>query len=191
MQWQSNFSGRDLACRFRGIHIIRDPRDQLVSACFYHQRAHEAWLLRPQKQYNGATYQETINSQPDPEERLLFEMRHSSRCVCQAMSTWNYNDPRFLELKYEDLVVDSDLRLFRRIFLHLGFHPHLLPMLLDTARANSLFSGEVTPENTPHVRSGRPGNWREHFTPRISRAFLDMHGDILIRLGYEKDHSWV
>src|SRR5690349_8119257 len=43
---------------WRGIHIIRDPRDVIVSGCFYHQKSAEKWLHLPLEKFEGRTYQE-------------------------------------------------------------------------------------------------------------------------------------
>jgi hypothetical protein len=42
-----------------------------------------------------------------------------------------------------------------------------------------------------HLRSGRPGEWRRHFSPRVADAFEKRFGDGLRRLGYVRDGSWV
>jgi hypothetical protein len=39
-------------------------------------------------------------------------------------------------------------------------------------------------------RKGVAGDWRNHFTEEDKRAFKALAGDMLIRLGYEKDMSW-
>ena len=44
------------------IHVRRDPRDLLVSAAFYHQRADESWLHVPREDFGGRSYCEYICS---------------------------------------------------------------------------------------------------------------------------------
>jgi Sulfotransferase family len=39
-------------------------------------------------------------------------------------------------------------------------------------------------------RKGVAGDWKNHFTDEDKRAFKALAGDMLIRLGYEKDMSW-
>jgi hypothetical protein len=41
------------------------------------------------------------------------------------------------------------------------------------------------------MRKGVIGDWRNHFTEEACKVFDQFAGNELIRLGYEKDHSWV
>jgi hypothetical protein len=34
------------------------------------------------------------------------------------------------------------------------------------------------------------GGWREFFTEEHKQLFKDVAGDLLVRLGYEKDNNW-
>lgn len=45
-------------------------------------------------------------------------------------------------------------------------------------------------DKSPTFRQGKTGKWREHFTPKITELFKQRGGDVLIRLGYEKDNNW-
>ena len=48
--------------------------------------------------------------------------------------------------------------------------------------------GEV--QSGSHLRSGRPGEWRDVFTQRHKDYFKEVAGDLLISLGYERDSNW-
>ena len=39
----------------------------------------------------------------------------------------------------------------------------------------------------PHVRNPAFGQWREHFTPRVRRAFAARYAGLVSRLGYPPD----
>ncbi len=39
-------------------------------------------------------------------------------------------------------------------------------------------------------RKGVRGDWRNHLTESDQALFKSLAGDLLIRLGYEKDHNW-
>ena len=41
-----------------------------------------------------------------------------------------------------------------------------------------------------HYRKGQPGDWVNHFTPKVRQLFKDRYGELLVRLGYESDTSW-
>lgn len=172
---------------FRGVHIIRDPRDVIVSGCKYHQHSSEAWLHEPQKRFDGRTYQDSINSEAE-EDTLIFEMRYSGRNTIKAMASWNYHHPQFLEVKYEDLVQDTELGLFRKIFEHLQLPASQIGKCLQIANRNSLFSGQIS--RSGHVRDGRVKQWPDHFSERDKKFFKEQFGDVLVKLGYETDNCW-
>jgi hypothetical protein len=44
---------------------------------------------------------------------------------------------------------------------------------------------------TSHYRKGVAGDWGHYFTSAHAETFADRFGDLLIKLGYEEDHSWV
>lgn len=179
--------------RYRGLHMIRDPRDIIVSGCFYHQRAEEEWLHLPRRRYEGMSYVGKINSFTSQQEQLLFEMEHIGVLTLKDMLAWNYRNRNFLEIKYENLIGDLELEGFREAFKFLqkgGTALSTIPLeeLVSHAHDNSLLSGKV--DDGGHVRSGEASQWRDYFDDALSQRFLELFGDILIQLGYEKDHSW-
>src|SRR5262245_45760294 len=157
---------------YRGLHLIRDPRDIIVSGCFYHQKATETWLHDKQDQFGGLTYQEKINSYSSLDDKILFEMDYCGRHIIEQILAWNFDDPSFLEVKYENLIADEQLFLFHTIFNFLGFPGKAIPRTLRIAYDNSLFSGII--KNHPHVRSGKAKQWEEYFTPHHKRRFLEL-----------------
>lgn len=186
-QDHSEFDFTSLAKAYRGLHLIRDPRDVIVSGAFYHQHSTEAWLHKPMAYLNGQTYQQALNRCSTLEDKLLFEMEYAGRHTIAEMLAWDYANPQFFEVKYEDLIVDVELRLFREIFLFLGFSEDQMDTLLEIAHAHSLFSGL---NNDPsHVRSGQPQQWPTYFNATLKNRFDELFGDALIRLGYEKEDS--
>jgi len=172
----------------RGLHLIRDPRDVVISGCFYHQSSVEAWLRVPRGDLGGDTYQRAILSRDSLEDKVLFEMEHTGRETIEEMIGWNYSLPSFYELKYEDIISDADLMQFHRVFSFLGFPGRLIPGLLSIAQGASLSSQPRDTSN--HIRSGLPAQWRRYFTPRLKSRFIELFGDALIQLGYERDHDW-
>jgi hypothetical protein len=91
-----------------------------------------------------------------------------------------------LQLHFEDLVNDRPLAL-NRILDHF-----LVRVPLSTPRAAILAALEasINPQRSPTFRSGKTGEWKKHFTPEHMKLFKDVAGDLLIRLGYEKDNDW-
>lgn len=174
---------------FRGLHVIRDPRDVIVSAAFYHQKSQESWLHERQDCYGGKTYQEMINSCASLDDKIVFEMENASRHIIEAMQAFDYADPRFMTLKFEEMSVDYRLERFERAFEFLGFSPDSIGWCLTVAYRNSLFSGAASAGQTKagHVRSGKSKQWPEFFKRKHRRRFERLFGDVLGTLGYEED----
>ena len=186
----SSFQFSRLVGAHRGLHLIRDPRDLIISGVFYHERCtSERWLADPAPQFQGRSYQQTLARLPSLEEKIRFEMLHCSGATIRDMLAWDYGRPTFYEAKYEDLIEDVELRRFRDIFTFLGYPDDQMDELLQIAFDGSLFSGRVTAP-PGHVRSGQPRQWQSYFTKPLHRQFLEHFGDALVRLGYEQNDQW-
>ena len=48
----------------------------------------------------------------------------------------------------------------------------------------------IQPGKSRTFRSGKTGGWKEHFPREHRLLFKDVAGDLLVRLGYEKDNDW-
>jgi hypothetical protein len=176
----------------RGSHIVRDPRDVAVSGYRYHLWTDEAWVHVPRKWFDGMSYQEKLRSLPE-HEGLLLEVERTCRWTVADMRAWDYTRRDFLELRYEDLIEDEDAG-FERVFRHYGFTDEAVAASLDISRKHSFKAktgravGEVGGDS--HLRSGKPGQWREEFGAEHVELFKRMGNDVLIMLGYERDDSW-
>jgi hypothetical protein len=188
LHFHSQFDLTSLHFDFRGLHIIRDPRDIIISGCFYHQVSSEKWLHKPLKQYGGKTYQEKINSYSTLDDKILFEMENSGYRNINKILNWDYTNQNFLEIKYEELIVDSELKLFSKIFTFLGFPINIMPNLLNISYNKSMFSGKI--KQTEHIRSGKSKQWKEHFKPIHKSKFNALFDNALTRLGYEPNNEW-
>jgi hypothetical protein len=187
-QDHSRFDFAALGRPYRGLHLVRDPRDVLISGARYHARASESWLHERRLRFWGSTYQEAIRRRRSLRDAVLFEMDHAGAHTIREMLAWDRTRPEFFEARYEDLVEDGDLSLFRRLLLFLGYDEDVLPTLEDIIRERSLFGGRVS--DPAHVSDGRPRQWREVFDERLRRQFHQRFGDALERLGYEPGDEW-
>ena len=96
----------------KGFHIIRDPRDIVVSAYFSHRNSHStsAWSeLEP--------HRETL-LKLDKDDGITEEIRFRERSF-RHMRTWNYDQPHILEVRFEDLI-DRHYETMLTMFDHLG-----------------------------------------------------------------------
>lgn len=172
---------------YRGFHIVRDPRDIIVSGCFYHLKSTEDWLHRKKDSFGGLTYQEKISSFSTLSDQILFEMENAAFRGIKDISSWDYQNPNFMEIKYENLIKDKDLKIFKEIFDFLGFSNSETKSLLKIAHDNSLFSNKLT--KTKHIRSGKAQQWKTIFTKQHRTRFVELFGDVLVQLGYEEDNE--
>jgi hypothetical protein len=176
---------------WRGIHLIRDPRDVIISGCFYHQKSKEQWLHRPSEEFAGRTYQEAINDIASIEDQLAFEMEHKAKETILHMMAWDYAQPGFLELRYEDLIGDESMRKFTRIFEHLSLQPAEIEIALRVLYNHSIFGAKGAKRGADvHLRSGDARQWPHYFTPRLVNRFKQLFPDALIKLGYENNNEW-
>jgi hypothetical protein len=177
---------------FRGSHLIRDPRDIVVSGYHYHLWTDEKWVHIPRPEYGGLTYQEYLRSL-DREAGLATEISRTARLDFGDMGAWDYTQPEFLELKYEDFI-DDEASHFARMFRHYGFNEAAVERSVDLAltcsfqRTTGRSIGQV--QEGSHRRSGKPGQWREVFTPAHKALFRELNGDLLERLGYDSGDDW-
>jgi hypothetical protein len=98
---------------YRGFHVIRDPRDILVSAYFSHLYSHDT------RHWPELGDRRRLLQSVNKEKGLALEMDYCAP-VFAALRDWNYDDERILELRFERLVTDP-YQSFLRIFEHLGW----------------------------------------------------------------------
>ncbi|MEM9303181.1 MAG: sulfotransferase domain-containing protein [Pseudomonadota bacterium] len=172
--------------------MIRDPRDMIVSGYFYHRWCEEIWANSPDQNHGGKSYRERLNSLGQ-EEGLTVEMERFSVACLAEMRDWNYEDPAFIEVKYEDAMRDSE-RVFRRIFAHYGFDATAIDDAMEIVRElgftrqSGRKPGDVLEGN--HLRSGKAGQWQEVFSATHRKRCKELMGQALIDLGYEDRLDW-
>jgi hypothetical protein len=103
----------------RGFHVIRDPRDIIVSGYFSHRNSHPTDGL-PEL----ARHRERLRA-VSKEEGLLLEMDFA-RGTLLDLAQWDYGRPEILELRLEDLA-SRPYESFVRVFQHLELLPETEP----------------------------------------------------------------
>ncbi len=84
---------------FKGFHLIRDPRDIVVSAYYSHLYSH------PVDNYDELKKEREILQKMSKDEGLIQEMEFN-QTVFEDMEKWNYNQDHVMEIKLEDLSRD-------------------------------------------------------------------------------------
>lgn len=203
---------------FKGVHVIRDPRDLLVSAYFWH-RANKILVHTGLNHWIKDRY-EQLNSMPNLEAGLLLELDFCE-CYFQSFAEWDYQSDAILEVRFEQLISDPT-HTFTQMFNFVGIpfvkqlHVrqdtstslgllHSVPFSCNAAkpkvRMDNLFKANsyeiVSNGRKPgeemighKYRIGKAGDWKNHFTPRVVNGFKQRYGDLLIKLGYETSNDW-
>lgn len=109
----------------------------------------------------------------------------------RGIRLWDFSDPRFLELKYED-VFGREETTFRRLFQHYGFSPEAIEKSVSIASGFNFdkVRKSGSHKGNQHLRAGHPGQWRELFSQSHVDHFKERLGDILILAGYESGVEW-
>jgi hypothetical protein len=167
------------------IFVYRDPRDMLVSHVFYATQMHKGHGMH-------RYYTETLGSM---EERLNAAIQGVDepgselapvRAKYEGYLGW-LEQPEVLCLRFEDLILDRQAALGRILdyLVQRGFTP-----CLRREQELAILEQAIAPKKSGTFRKGQPGNWREHFSEANKALFKEQAGDLLLRLGYEKDNDW-
>lgn len=169
--------------KFAPYFIFRDPRDVVVSHVFYvtdmeARHVHHAYY---QSLPNfDARLRASILGRPDAD----IEFPNIAERF-EPYLGW-LNQPEVLIIHFEDLIHNREATLT-------SIMEHLLKRVpLQTPRQLILDSLEtsINPKKSPTFRSGKTGEWKKHFTAEHKKIFKDAAGDLLVKLGYEKDNDW-
>lgn len=166
--------------------ILRDPRDVAVS------HVHYITDLEP-KHIHHRYYAEEQHSF-DERLRVSILGREDMNGTFPGISArfapfldW-LERPEVLTLRYEDFIAGRE-RCLKKVLAHAvkaGF-----PLCVkDKERAVEILAGAIDPQRSPTFRRGHVNAWKEDFSSVNKRIFKDTSGDMLIRLGYEKDNDW-
>jgi len=179
----------DRLANYTGSHMIRDPRDMVVSGYFYHKWTDEPFPNLPLAKLGGMSYKEYLNS-VDQDEGLLAEIKKDWFWI-PHMVDWDYNNPRIFEIRYEDMIVDEQA-VFRQMFTHYGLTEKAVDRCCQITERYSF--GRLTKGKKKraksHLRSGKSGEWQDYFNEEHKALFKEMYPNVVVNLGYAEDDDW-
>lgn len=163
--------------------IVRDLRDTLISLYFSMKYSH------PLIADYVKNMRETLNSL-NLEDGLEFLIPHI-KDHAWIQNSWHKTDNLFIT--YEDLVENEEEN-FMRIFNHckIDLPEKKLLNAIEVSSFKSKSKGRQLGDEDiyHHCRKGIPGDWKNYFNESLKKAFKSEYGDLLVKIGYEKDNSW-
>lgn len=169
----------------RVIYIVRDPRDVLLSQYHYHRKCR-----RIEDDY--------------PIEKFVVRFIAGETCPHgswgENVASWlttRQGDPRFLLLKYEDMVADTCCELAKvSSFLGLPAGSEQVAEAVEKSSVNKMRELEKTQgdlntltketrKDLAFVRAGKAGGWRDELTDVLVAEIEAAWGPLMNHLGYE------
>jgi lipopolysaccharide transport system ATP-binding protein len=182
--WEQ-FRAVSVPANHRRFVIVRDLRDTLVSYYYSVKLSHHLSIaehLSLRAELRGCR----------EEAGLLYVLEHFLPPCAAIQESWlRAGEPL---VRYEDLLED-DLGIFERLLLRqceLPVPAERLRQVVLACRFEAITGGRQRGQEDAlaHERKGIAGDWRNHFTPRLKRAFKERFGELLMGTGYEDDMDW-
>lgn len=165
--------------------IYRDPRDVVVS--------HVHYVTEINRQHvHHRYYAQTLSSFDQRLETSIRGLPEASNPFPDIRARFEPYLPWLVEeavhsLRFENLVHQPEEAV--DVILHFVRSRGFLSQISDEEAQKTLLSG-IDPRQSPTFRSGKTGAWRDAFTARHKQLFKSVAGDLLLRLGYERDQNW-
>jgi sulfotransferase 6B1 len=93
-----------------------------------------------------------------------------------------------LAIRFEDLASENRPAVIRRMA---EFYARRCAGEVDIDACAASMASRVAPEKSHTFRAGKKSGWQQEFTSAHRETFDAVAGDLLIELGYERDHLWV
>ncbi len=164
--------------------IIRDLRDTLVSSYFSFRNSHRAemgWMPK----YRA------VLQRLNKEDGLLYMIDVWLHQPAAIQKSWIASGETYYRL--EEILTDP-ARQVGAIFQSIcdNASDGDVKRLLGQHSFLTLSGGRKPGQEDPnsHYRKGVPGDWREHFSPKVKSRFKESFGELPRLAGYESDDNW-
>lgn len=181
-----------LSSDYRITRFIRDPRDLIISGYFYHLKGSEPWfrMKTPTDKYwaaingkvpaamkEGISYSQHLQNL-SLEDGLIAEIEFRKYHL-ESMRQWTENSKIKL-FKYEDIIGNEE-DTFKQMFDFMELPAIEKKIGSFLAKKHSVGNKKASEK---HIRNASSGQWKEHFTEKVSHVFNSQYQDILERYDY-------
>ena len=167
--------------------IYRDPRDMLVSQVFFATDMHEEHGMHAYYKSLpdfGARLNVAITG-IDKDSLKMVSVKQRYEGVFQWLDVSRQKN--VMCIRFEDLINNRDVTL-NAMLDEVEKTGYKIPTPRE--KSLSVLVDAIQPKKSHTFRSGKTGGWKEHFTEEHKKLFKDVAGDLLVRLGYEKNSDW-
>ena len=208
----SRINPAELPEEYIGIHIVRDPRDILVSGYLYHKRTTEPWCTNKNRQIKKKidypqvpnsqmhrelswkikyleslgkkSYKEILNER-DELSGLLFELNNYCAWTLSDMKHSVIDREKTVEIRFEDVMDDFEITM-DKVFEHCNFEAEEKSFAIrESNKENIKNMDDKTLNANSHISSKRTSKWRDYLSDDLLVLFDKRHGELLRRYGYE------
>lgn len=178
---REQFLSVELPVDYKKFIVIRDLRDTLISGYFSVRYSHA--LIDDDLK----VWREKLNSL-SLENGLLWLMEEWLPSSAKVQESWSKSDEPII--RYEDLL-SRDIEILSDILLDkftLDISSETLIEIIEKNRFKQVAGGRIPGKEDvfSHQRKGVAGDWRNHFTPLVTKKFDKLYGALLFQTGYEK-----
>ena len=179
--------------RRRTIYMMRDGRDTVVSKYFHIIREGglikkrlEDYLGRPVRNEDARTNMAKFIS-------FMQCNRIASVDYRTHIEEWKRHRDKYVTLRYEDLLADTEGELARVIVAmadHDADAEHIRAAVKKHNFTHLTTRKRGEEDRSSFIRKGICGDWRNHFTIEAGRLYNEYAGELLVELGYESEPRW-
>jgi sulfotransferase 6B1 len=166
--------------------IYRDPRDVVVSEAHYLRDMNRWHRLHPYFR-DAASMEDAIMLSINGLNPQVPTVDYGN--IAERFGRYEgwLSDADCLCVRFEDLVSEQQTKLIRQIA---EFYAARTQARFELEPTVERMSSLIAPQKSHTFRSGKKAGWQREFTAAHRARFVEVAGDLLVRLGYEPDHAW-
>lgn len=155
----------------KGIFILRDPRDWVVSFAHWKKQNPQVW-----PQYIGVKLEQVMTD--------IIEKNFAYFCSFLPFM----EQPFIYTTRFEKLVGENGGGTLEDQILEINAITKHLGIVLNGNKKMDICRNIYG--HTATFREGKIGSWKNAFSPEQKKRCKEIWGQLLIELGYEKDLNW-